>query len=57
MGKLHLKTELQLAHSNTEVLISTLSVSNSKVKKLPSSCQEEIFEKQKELAYEKELKK
>ena len=57
MGKFHLKTELQLAYSEIEVLISRLSVSNSEVNMLSSFSQEEISEKEKEFAYEKELKK
>ena len=57
MGKFHLKTELQLAYSEIEVLISRLSASNSEVNMLSSFSQEEISEKEKEFAYEKELKK
>lgn len=55
--RLYLRTELRLAHSKIEVLLSKLSISNSKVDMLSYSIQEESLVKDVYICENKELKK
>lgn len=55
--RFYLRTELRLAHSKIEVLLSKLSISNSKVDMLSYSIQEESLVKDVYICENKELKK